>query len=109
MARDGRGALISRISQRSMLVRSCTPLSKSEEKERLLATYSTMLYVEFTQVHYIDFSEIVQLVKASIIVITVHFEISTLFVVSHFSSFKVSPEMEVKPGLFWDPEKVSLQ
>ena len=52
-----------------------------------------MLYVEFTPEHYVDVGEIVQLVKASIIVITVHFEISTLFVVSHFSSFKVSPEM----------------
>ena len=68
-----------------------------------------MLYVEFTPEHYVDFGEIVQLVKASIIVITVRFEISTLFVVSHFSSFKVSPEMEVKPSWFWDPERVSLQ
>ena len=68
-----------------------------------------MLYVEFTQENYVDVGEIVQLVKASIIVITVHFEISTLFVVSHFSSFKVSPEMEVKPSWFWDPERVSLQ
>ena len=68
-----------------------------------------MLYVEFTQEHYINFDEIVQLVKASIIVISVHLEISTLFVARYFSSFKVSPEMEVKPGLFWDPEKVSLQ
>jgi len=92
-----------------MLARSCTPLSKSEEKERLLAAYSTTLYVEFTQEHYIDFSEIVQLVKAAIIVITVHFEISTLFVARHFSSFKVSPEMEIKSGWFWDPEKVFLQ
>ena len=68
-----------------------------------------MLHVEFTPEHYVDFGEIVQLVKASIIVITVRFEISTLFVVSHFSSFKVSPEMEVKPSWFWDPERVSLQ
>ena len=68
-----------------------------------------MLYVEFTPEHYVDVGEIVQLVKASIIVITVHFEISTLFVVSHFSSFQVSPEMEVRPSWFWDPERVSLQ
>ena len=68
-----------------------------------------MLYVEFTPEHYVNVGEIVQLVKASIIVITVHLEISTLFVVSHFSSFKVSPEMEVKPSWFWDPERVSLQ
>ena len=67
-----------------------------------------MLYVEFTPEHYVNVGEIVQLVKASIIVITVHLEISTLFVVSHFSSFKVSPEMEVKPSWFWDPERVSL-
>ena len=65
--------------------------------------------MEFTQVHYIDFGAIVQLVKVSIIVLSVHLEISTLFVVSHFSSFKVSPEMEVKPSWFWDPERVSLQ
>ena len=68
-----------------------------------------MLYVEFTPEHHVNVGEIVQLVKASIIVITVHFEISTLFVVSHFLSFKVSPEMEVKPSWFWDPERVSLQ
>ena len=68
-----------------------------------------MLYVEFTPEHYVNVGEIVQLVKASIIVITVRIEISTLFVVSHFSSFKVSPEMEVKPSWFWDPERVSLQ
>ena len=65
--------------------------------------------MEFTQVHYIDFGAIVQLVKVSIIVLSVRLEISTLFVVSHFSSFKVSPEMEVKPSWFWDPERVSLQ
>ena len=70
-----------------------------------------MLYVEFTPEHYVNVGEIVQLVKASIIVISVHLKISTLFCGhdSHFSSFKVSPEMEVKPSRFWDPEKVSLQ
>ena len=40
-----------------------------------------MLYVEFTPEHYVNVGEIVQLVKASIIVISVHLEISTLFVV----------------------------
>ena len=37
-ARDGRG-LVSRVSRlrRSTLARACTPLTKSEEKERLLA------------------------------------------------------------------------
>ena len=66
--------------------------------------------MELTQVHYIDFGAIVQLVKVSIIVLSVHLEISTLFVVSHFfESPEMSPEMEVKPSWFWDPEKVSLQ
>ena len=41
---------------------------------------------------YIDLSKIVQLVKASIVVISIHLKISTLFVVSHFLIAKVSPE-----------------
>ena len=41
-ARQGRhDALVSRVSRlrRSTLARACTPLTKSEEKERLLAIY----------------------------------------------------------------------
>ena len=51
---------------------------------------SAALFVEFTQVQYHYMSEIVQFVKASIIiVISVHLKISTLFVVSHFLNAKV--------------------
>ena len=42
-ARDWKSAaLVSRVSRlrRSTLVRACTPLTKSEEKERLLAVYN---------------------------------------------------------------------
>ena len=38
------------------------------------------LFVEFKRVQYIGLSEIIQFVKASIIVISVHLKISTLFV-----------------------------
>ena len=48
---------------------------------------------------YIDLNKIVQLVKASIVVISIHLKISTLFVVSHFLIAKVSPE--------WRPIQVS--
>ena len=41
---------------------------------------------------YIDASDIVQFVKAAIMVISVHLKISTFFVVSHVLSAKVSPE-----------------
>ena len=50
---------------------------------------SAALFVEFTQVQYHYMSEIVQFVKASIIVISVHLKISTLFVISHFLNAKV--------------------
>ena len=55
---------------------------------------------------YIDLSKIVQFVKAGIIVITVHLKISTLFVISHMLSAKVSPEWRSSPGFgtkFWVP------
>ena len=42
---------------------------------------------------YINLSEIVQFLKAPIIVISVQLEMSTLFVVSHVLSAKVSPEL----------------
>ena len=46
----------------------------------------------FLQVQYIDLSEIVHVVKALIIVISVNFDLSILFVVSCILSTKVSPE-----------------
>ena len=67
------------------------------QKNRHWRIYAT-LYVEFTQVQYIDASEIVQFVKAAIMVISVHLKISTFFVVSHVLSAKVSPEWRLNPG-----------
>ena len=52
----------------------------------------------FTRVHYIDLSEIIRFVKAAIIVISVHLKISTLFVVRHVLSAKVSPEWRSNQG-----------
>ena len=43
-----------------------------------------MLGVQFPQVQYINLSEIFYAVKAIIIVISVHYNLPTLFVVSHF-------------------------
>ena len=65
---------------------------------------SATVYVESTWVHYIDFSAIVQVVKVSIIMSSVH--VKTL---CGQSLLKCSggPWTEVKPG-FRDPEKVSL-
>ena len=54
---------------------------------------------------YIDASDIVQFVKAAIMVISVHLKISTFFVVSHVLS--AVPWMEVKPR-FQDQENLSL-
>ena len=50
------------------------------------------LYVQFTQVQYIDLSEIVQFMKAISIVTSVQQKKSTLIVVSHVLSAKVSPD-----------------
>ena len=47
---------------------------------------------------YIDVSEIVQFVKAAIMIISVHLKTSTFFVVSHVLSAKVSPEWRLNPG-----------
>ena len=48
---------------------------------------------------YIDVNdEIVQFVKAAIMVISVHLKISTFFVASHVLSAKVSPEWRLNPG-----------
>ena len=65
---------------------------------------SAALFVEFTQVHYHYMSEIVQFVKASIIVISVHLKISTLFVVSHFLNAKVLLNGNKNP-VFWTQKK----
>ena len=55
---------------------------------------SAALFVEFTQVQYHYMSEIVQFVKASRIVISVHLKISTLF---HFLNAKVSLNGDKNP------------
>ena len=52
----------------------------------------------FLQVQYTDLSEIVDVVKALIIVISVNINLSTLFVVSHVLSTKVSPEWRLNLG-----------
>ena len=66
---------------------------------------SAALFVEFTQVQYHYMSEIVQFVKASIIiVISVHLKISTLFVVSHFLNAKVLLNGNKNP-VFWTQKK----
>ena len=58
-----------------------------------------MLCVEFLQVQYIDLREIVHVLKAVTVVTNVHFvNLSTIFVVSHFLSAKVSPEWRLHPG-----------
>ena len=52
----------------------------------------------FLQVQYTDLSEIVDVVKALIIVISVNINLSTLFVISHVLSTKVSPEWRLNLG-----------
>ena len=66
-----------------------------------------MLCVEFPLVQYIDLSEIVHVLKAIAIVTSKHLNLSTIFVVNHFFSAKVSAEWRFKPG-FRDLEKASL-
>ena len=56
------------------------------------------LYVQFTQVQCIDLSEIVQFMKAISIVTSVQQKKSTLIVVSHVLSAKVSPEWRENSG-----------
>ena len=51
---------------------------------------TTAIGVEFSQVQCIDFNEIVQFVIAVINVISVHLNLSTLFVTSHVLSAEVS-------------------
>ena len=57
-----------------------------------------MQCVELPQVQYINLSEIVHVLKAVAIVTRVHFNISMIFVVSHFLIAKVSPEWRLNPG-----------
>ena len=67
-----------------------------------------MLCVEIQQAQYIDLSEIVHVLKAVAIVTSEHLNLSTVFVVSHLLSAKMSPQwMAVESG-FWDPEKEPL-
>ena len=66
-----------------------------------------MLCAEFPYLQYIDLSEIVHVVEAIIIVIRVHWNLSTVFVVSHVLSVKVSPEWTSNQG-FGDPGKCPL-
>ena len=47
---------------------------------------------------YIDLSEIVHILKAVAIVTAEHSTLSTLFVVSHLLSAKVSPELRLNPS-----------
>ena len=57
------------------------------------------LCVEFRQVQYIDLREIVHVLKAVTIVTSVQLNnLSMIFVVSHFSSAKVSPNWRLNPG-----------
>ena len=46
----------------------------------------------------IDLSEIVDVVKVAILVISVPLNLSTIFVVSHFVSAKLSTEWRLNPG-----------
>ena len=64
--------------------------------------------LNFSQVQYIDLSEIVQFVEADIIVITVHLKLSTLFVISHVLGAKVSPEWRLNLVFGTQKKLVSL-
>ena len=57
-----------------------------------------MLCVEFPLVQYIDLSEIVHVLKAIAIVTRKHLSLSTIFVVNHFFSAKVSAEWRLNQG-----------
>ena len=50
-----------------------------------------MLCVEFPQVSYIDFREIVHVLKVIAIVISMHLNLSMILVVTHFLNAQVSP------------------
>ena len=57
-----------------------------------------MLCVKFPLVQYINLSEIVDVLKSVFIVTDEHLNLSTIFVVSHFLSAKVSPEWKLNQG-----------
>ena len=65
---------------------------KQLNKKSQLTLLWQVVALLFQQVQYIDLSEIVDVVKALIIVISVNINLTTLFVVSHVLSTKVSPE-----------------
>ena len=69
---------------------------KQLNKKSQLTFLQQIVALLFLQVQYINFNLkeiiIVHVVKAAIIVIMVHFNLTTLFVVSHILSTKVSPE-----------------
>ena len=51
-----------------------------------------MLCFEFPQVQNIDLSELIHVLKAVASVTSEHLNLSTIFVVSHFSIAKMSPQ-----------------
>ena len=53
---------------------------------------SAMLCVKFPQVSYLDFSETVHVLKAVAVLTSEHLKLSTVFVVIHLLSAKVTPE-----------------
>ena len=57
-----------------------------------------MFFVEFSQVQYIDLSEIVHVLKAVAMVTIENLNLSTMFVDSYFLSAKVSPEWRLNQG-----------
>ena len=69
---------------------------KQLDKKSQLTFLQQIVALLFLQVQYINFNLkeiiIVHVVKAAIIVISEHFNLSTLLVVSHVLSTKVSPE-----------------
>ena len=67
---------------------------KQLDKKSQLTFLQQIVALLFLQVQYINLSEIiiVHVVKGAIIVISEHFNLSTLLVVSHVLSTKVSPE-----------------
>ena len=59
---------------------------------------SVMLCVKFPQVEYLDFSETVYVLKAVAVLTSEHLKLSTVFVVNHLLSAKVTPEWRSNPA-----------
>ena len=59
---------------------------------------SVMLCVKFLQVEYLDFSETVYVLKAVAVLTSEHLKLSTVFVVNHLLSAKVTPEWRSNPA-----------